>query len=190
MSEQKQPMAGEWWWLEEVIYIVGYTASGNFIIEFADGKTDLCWPLRACEFETWQHLPDCTGFNWHTEPEEPADDWVILDPVIYADHVPRDGVDEFYDCKQWRDHTQRHLRSTVGEFAAVSISSRVRCRRSHLPALPVSPTTRTIKLCSVVYWDRPEAPMSTILTEQELERHRKAWRTMHVVSETTVEVPL
>jgi hypothetical protein len=51
-------------------------------------------------------------------------------------------------------------------------------------------TTRTIKLCSVVYWDRPEAPMSTILTEQELEQHRKAWRTMHVVSETTVEVPL
>ena len=188
MSEQKQPMAGEWWRKMSsgrIVFIIGKDADGYIIAH------DIDYDTQFANAQNCEHLPNCTGFDWaEPKPEEPADDWVILDPVIYADHVPRDGVDEFYDCKQWRDHTQRHVRSTVGEFAAVSISSRVRCRRSHLPALPVTPATRTIKLCSVVYWDRPEAPMSTILTEQELERHRKAWRVMHVVSETTVEVPL
>ena len=181
-----QPEVGQRWQNNTIrAWVVGLKRNGIAVCEFECGTLGTVHPNS-----DWVLLPDCTGWDWEPEPEEPADDWLILDPVIYADHVPRDGVDEFYDCKQWRDHTQRHVRSTVGEFAAVSISSRVRCRRSHMPALPVTPTTRTIKLCSVVYWDRPEAPMSTILTEQELERHRKAWRVMHVVSESTVEVPL
>ncbi len=61
---KKQPQPGEWWWVDEVLYIVGYTHSGNFIIEFADGKTEVCEPLSSYEFETWQHLPNCTGFDW------------------------------------------------------------------------------------------------------------------------------
>ena len=183
MSEQKQPMAGEWWWLEEVIYIVGYTASGNFIIEFADGKTHLCWPLRACEFETWQHLPDCTGWGWQPNKAlrefdvSPGDGWRWLgdDEIVQAsDEVFR--ADEGMFVKP-----MTRAGKAVTHFASDDYPVR---RRLEVP------TTRTIKLCSVVYWDRPEAPMSTILTEQELERHRKAWRTMHVVSETTVEVPL
>lgn len=67
-------------------------------------------------------------------PAESPDDWVVLDPVEYADHMPRDGVDWFFNSKSWEVHERKHCRSTVGEFARVSDESRVRCRRRDLPA--------------------------------------------------------
>lgn len=109
-----------------------------------------------------KHLPSCTGWDcepakshrcpeigpcpycteetaaiFHDKPQPPAespDDWVVLDPVEFADHIPRDGVDEFFNGRSWEVHGWKHCRTTVGGFARVSDKSRVRCRRRDLPA--------------------------------------------------------
>ncbi len=70
------------------------------------------------------------------QPAEDPEEWVVLDPSQYADHTPRDGVDEFFNGRSWEVHDWKHCRTTVGEFAMVSDESRVRCRRKDLPPLP------------------------------------------------------
>ena len=179
MSKQKQPMAGEWWTLGDFrVYVIGKAIENN---EYAVQEEDL--EVHGRLLSGWDHLPECTGWGWQPNkaPREfdvsPGDGWRWLgdDEIVQAsDEVFR--ADEGMFVKP-----MTRAGKTVTHFASDDYPVR---RRLEVP------TTRTIKLCSVVYWDRPEAPMSTILTEQELERHRKAWRTMHVVNETTVEVPL
>jgi hypothetical protein len=184
MTQQKKPAAGEWWFcqpkdrhLGDRVYIVGISDTGKEVFQADKGGQLL---VDWCGWIGWHHEPECTGWDWPpaettTIEVSPGDGWRWLEDdewICSEDEYFAMGVGQFFKVSD-----------SVGELASL-------LRKLGCPARRRIPTTRTIKLCSVVYWDRPEAPMSTILTEQELERHRKAWRTMHVVSETTVEVPL
>lgn len=193
------------------VFIIGERLNGHVMFENKHGMILPDLNVLA----DWHHEPDCTGWDWEPEPMESPDDWVVQDRV-----PARAVIDErrFHE-KDYRGEWMPVGKYSAGmengkQYEGAMIE--VRCRRKDLPPIPeeskghfenvlmncdkcgefrghgheCEKTTRTIKLCSVVYWDRPEYPMSTILTEQELERHCKAWRTMHVVSETTVEVPL
>jgi len=177
MSKQKQPMAGEWWTLGDLrVYVIGKAIENN---EYAVQEEDL--EVHGRPLSGWAHLPECTGWGW--QPNKAPREF---------DVSPGDGW-RWLEDNEWICSEDEYFAMDVGQFFKVSDSVGELAsllRKLGCPARRRIPTTRTIKLCSVVYWDRPEAPMSTILTEQELERHRKAWRTMHVVSETTVEVPL
>lgn len=155
MSEQKQPKAGEWWWVDEVLYIVGYTSSGNFIIEFAGGKTDFCLPLRGYEFETWRHLPNCTGWDW-VEPKPEV--WpkyyeskhgftcdaayVFRDSANSAWMVSKDGAEEFWG---WEEKEAGHV--TYGRWVEIS-EDQAKAR------LKPTPETRTVTLRTFLLWDQ------------------------------------
>ena len=177
MIQKKEPAAGEWWRHITgggIVFIIGQDVNGDPVAHDDDGDA---WNI---DLQSYEHLPECTGWDWPpaettTIEVSPGDGWRWLEDnewICSEDEYFAMGVGQFFKVSD-----------SVGELASL-------LRKLGCPARRRIPTTRTIKLCSVVYWDRPEAPMSTILTEQELERHRKAWRTMHVVSETTVEVPL
>lgn len=67
--------------------------------------------------------------------KEDPDEWVILDPVNYADHVPRVGIDQFeHTAKagEWITQTTMHHTLPIGPvFNELGI--RHRCRRRDLP---------------------------------------------------------
>ena len=64
---------------------------------------------------------------------EDPDEWVILDPVKYADHVPRVGIDQFgSDEKGWRVQCAHHTVEPVGEYYD-EYRLYHRCRRRDLP---------------------------------------------------------
>tara|TARA_R110000868_G_scaffold411066_1_gene701662 strand:+ start:834 stop:1364 length:531 start_codon:yes stop_codon:yes gene_type:complete len=174
-----QPEVGQWWQNNATrAWVVGLKRNGIAVCEFECGTLGTLHPNSG-----WTLLPDCTGWDW--EPDKvfrefdvsPGDGWRWLgdDEIVQAsDEVFR--ADEGMFVKP-----MTRAGKTVTHFASDDYPVR---RRLEVP------TTRTIKLCLVVYWGRPEHPLSKIITEQELDRYRKAWRTLHVVSESTVEVPL
>jgi len=111
----------------------------------------------------WEKSPATGGvFNSllhhrHRRLVEPAhvespDDWVILDPVVYADHVPRVGIDQFQGWdNQWTTQGEFNSKETIGRWHASTGGSQTRCRRKDLP--PVSPKTRTVVLKEWLCWD-------------------------------------
>jgi hypothetical protein len=57
-----QPKAGEWWQATdgEIVFIIGVKLNGDVMYQgqlSRDGNGGLNW-------KDWQHLPDCTGFDW------------------------------------------------------------------------------------------------------------------------------
>lgn len=84
-------------------------------------------------------------------PVESPDDWVILDPVVYADHVPRVGIDQFQPSNGvWVTQERGHAKDTIGQYYR-SCGGISRCRRKDLPAVP--PKTRTVVLKEWLCWD-------------------------------------
>jgi hypothetical protein len=82
-------------------------------------------------------------------PVESTDDWVILDPVVYADHVPRVGIDQFQGCDDsWETQEADHSKDPIGEWHALTGGGQTRCRRKDLP-----PKTRTVILKEWLCWD-------------------------------------
>ena len=80
-------------------------------------------------------------------PVESPEDWVILDPVEYADHVPRVGIDQFESSVgRWETQAEHHDGNTVGEHWE-SAHVKHRCRRKDLPAtidvIAVNPKGKT-----------------------------------------------
>lgn len=66
-------------------------------------------------------------------PAEDPDEWVILDPVKYADHVPRTGIDWFMNGKnEWVLQASSHDSRTVGDHFRWC-DKHHRCRRRDLP---------------------------------------------------------
>ena len=67
---------------------------------------------------------------------ESPDDWVILDPVVYADHVPRVGIDQFQpSCGVWVTQERYHSKDTIGNYHR-ACGADTRCRRKDLPPVP------------------------------------------------------
>ena len=59
MSEKPKP--GEWWEHKSgaKLYIVGNRSDGTTIVE-----NDRGFVSSFCDFESWRHLRNCTGFDW------------------------------------------------------------------------------------------------------------------------------
>jgi len=70
-------------------------------------------------------------------PVESPDDWVILDPVVYADHVPRVGIDQFQGWgDQWTTQETYHSKDAIGKWHTATGGNHTRCRRKDLPPVP------------------------------------------------------
>ena len=70
-------------------------------------------------------------------PVESPDDWVILDQTIYADHVPRVGIDQFQGWEdKWTDQDTFHSKQPIGEWHVATGGNQTRCRRKDLPPVP------------------------------------------------------
>lgn len=68
---------------------------------------------------------------------ESPDDWVILDPVVYADHVPRVGVDQFQGWDDsWTTQETYHSKDAIGKWHTATGGNQTRCRRKDLPPVP------------------------------------------------------
>lgn len=81
------------------------------------------------------------------QPAEDPDEWVVLDPVKYADHVPRVGVDQFQSYEksgEWITQREDHSSETVGDFFQAAASLH-RCRRRDLPKVEQPQKTSQIK---------------------------------------------
>jgi len=98
MSEKK-PLAGEWWEKEGVrLLIVGTKRSGITVGEHECGSIDLFHHQY-----DWQHLPDCTGWDWQPEVNtidvSPGDGFRWLE----NHEIMRDG-DQLFRCEDARFH--------------------------------------------------------------------------------------
>jgi hypothetical protein len=64
----EKPKAGEWWEHKSgaKLYIVGKRSDGTTIVE-----NDRGFVSSFCDFESWRHLPHCTGFDWQEKTEQP-----------------------------------------------------------------------------------------------------------------------
>jgi len=70
-------------------------------------------------------------------PIESPDDWVILDPVVYAEHVPRVGIDQFQGWKdEWVTQESFHSKQPIGLWHDATGGNHTRCRRKDLPPVP------------------------------------------------------
>lgn len=116
------------------------------------------------------------------QPAEDPEEWVVLDPSQYADHMPRDGVDEFFNGRSWEAHDWKHCRTTVGEFAMVSDESRVRCRRKDLP----KPKPR--RTVTVPKWLVIDDQGLTFILEQSEAPSGSSYIKVSKVGETTYEI--
>jgi hypothetical protein len=83
-------------------------------------------------------------------PVESPDDWVILDPVVYAKHELRKNIDWIEYGMGWR-LVNGYAGTTVEKFLGCDHHCGVRCRRENLP--PVPPKTRTVVLKEWICWD-------------------------------------
>jgi len=93
------------------------------------------------------------GYSIRRKVEQPApvespDDWVILDPVVYAEHELRKDIDWIF-VADWQP-VNGYAGCTIDEFIR-SPQNKVRCRRKDLP--PVPPKTRTVVLKEWICWD-------------------------------------
>ena len=88
--------------------------------------------LRAAALTAWMARAE---IDKEPQPAEDPDEWVVLDPVKYADHVPRVGVDQFQSAGksgEWITQREDHSSETVGDFFEGAASLH-RCRRRDLP---------------------------------------------------------
>ena len=83
------------------------------------------------------------GYSIRRKVEQPApvespDDWVILDPVVYAEHVPRVGIDQFQGWKddEWVTQESFHSKQPIGLWHGANGGNQTRCRRKDLPPVP------------------------------------------------------
>lgn len=83
------------------------------------------------------------------KPVESPDDWVDI-THSHPDHVPRIGIDQFYNQEKWETQLSHHTTQTVGEYFR-SCDGRHRCKRKDLPPLPEpKPATQTVVFHEVI----------------------------------------
>ena len=72
------------------------------------------------------------------EPVASPEDWVILDPAIYADHVARVGIDQWSCGVKWHTQEEFHAIESLREFneEGADPDSQYRCLRKDLPPVP------------------------------------------------------
>lgn len=80
-----------------------------------------------------------------TEPVESPNDWVELDPVVYADFELRKGIDFINYGHGW-DPVDGYDGCTIAEFM-IAKTNQVRCRRSDLPPMPQEAPKRDYVRC-------------------------------------------
>lgn len=138
-----KPEAGQWWFPNNAkpgesaeyggVYIVGSATNGHVVYQ---GHSDGHFHIDEEDLAGWHHEPRCTGWDWivpQPQPAEDPDEWVVLDPVKYADHVPRVGIDQFeYRSNDWVTQKPYHSQITVGRYHECCAGLH-RCRRRDLP---------------------------------------------------------
>ena len=128
MTTQKQPQAGEWWTCKGTrVRIVGLHSGGDYVCELEAGDLTIL-PLG----RTWQHLPDCTGWEWQPEvwPK-----WYVLDETQGVCKVPWyikrtseneclrwglncDGVTFGFESQTWKHQSELWIEVTEAEALA------------------------------------------------------------------------
>jgi len=123
-------------------------------------------------------------------PVESPDDWVILDPVVYADHELRKDIDWIEYGPGWR-LVNGYAGTTVEKFLGCDHHCGVRCRRKDLP--PVPPKTRTVVLKEWICWD-DDGPVVTLWQDIDPTDGEIDYNNFHhavATGETrTVEIPV
>lgn len=86
----KTPQPSEWWEKENVrVQVVGSKRNGVIVGEHECGS--ICMFVS---YHDWQHLPDCTGFDWQPET---FPQWYVKDdrkPFADCDHIVRTSKTE------------------------------------------------------------------------------------------------
>lgn len=142
-----KPEAGQWWFYgsagpgdsahKAAVFIVGTDSSGRIIAQACNNGLPVVFGSMLSQA---YHEPRCTGWDWvvPADPTPPAnqpdpDEWVVLDPVKYADHVPRTGIDWFIGMSdEWTLQASYHDSRTVGDHFRWCGKPH-RCRRRDLP---------------------------------------------------------
>lgn len=128
-------------------------------------------------------------------PIESPDDWVILDPVVYAEHELRKDIDWMEYGLGWHA-VNGFAGTTVERFLKPSHHKAVRCLRKDLPPVPPKkPKTRTVVLKEWLCWqdDEPEAVALEWFSLDPSENHGDLveWDHAHATGNTrTVEIPV
>ncbi len=144
--------------------------------------------LRGCKSDL-----DLVAEYVEPAPVESPDDWVIFDQTIYADHLPRVGIDQFQGWEdKWTDQEYFHSKQPIGAWYVATGGNQTRCRRKDLP--PIPPKTRTITLKEYACWDdaTPEAVCLNWQTD-EMVGHDEytAFDNEHATgNERTINIPL
>lgn len=98
-SEAKTPQPGEWHGRgKSRVFICGRTDDGDLIWRFHPNG-DLYF--NTLDWSGWEHLPDCTGWEWQPSPPQasPPQKWFDLTPM--DDHVLRLNIDEVRHGGEW-----------------------------------------------------------------------------------------
>lgn len=148
MSETKKPQAGEWWQYNSVrVRIAGVKLNGHVVCEYRNGSI-----ATLIAGDWWQHIRDCTGWDWHPEAmvkAESPNDWVEITET-HPGHIRR-------ACDQVCGKTEQpdfwlDVNWTIGMPQRLYPKSRIRCRRKDVPQRD----TPALKRVDVRLWLRHE----------------------------------
>lgn len=119
-----KPEAGQWWVNDKFgdkVYFIGRCANGIMVFQVEGNEIE----HGDFDWSGWRLM--------QPQPAEDHDEWVVLDPVKYADHVPRVGIDEWSNPGTgWYLQKPSHHLHTVG-VCNQAYGTIHRCRRRDLP---------------------------------------------------------
>ena len=126
MSDKK-PLAGEWWEKEGVrLLVVGTKRSGITVGEHECGSIDLVHHQH-----DWQHLPDCTGWDW--QPETFPQYWSTFGGIASVAYV------EQVSKKEFREVLKDGTVNPIARNGSYSADGRKRLTREQAEALVQKP---------------------------------------------------
>ena len=123
---------------------------------FGECRENYTWSIDGRVSQCREYDIDLVAEYVEPAPVESPDDWVILDPVVYADHELRKDIDWIF-VADWQP-VDGYNGCTIDEFILIP-QNKVRCRRRDLP--PVPPKTRTVVLKEWICWD-DDGPVITL----------------------------
>lgn len=123
----KKPLAGEWWEKEGVrLLVVGTKRSGITVGEHECGSIDLFHHQH-----DWQHLPDCTGWDW--QPETFPQYWSTFGGIASVAYV------EQVSKKEFREVLKDGTVNPIARNGSYSADGRKRLTREQAEALVRKP---------------------------------------------------
>jgi hypothetical protein len=181
---KKLPLAGEWWQSKEDadrVYICGFDHQGDPVYSHGEGAY-----VDAIEMnyflDGYEHLPDCTGWDWEPEPPETFPKWYITtsgsvfrrDSDTESVYFAEDG-----EIQPQNSGTSRLIKNETRTFREVTEAE----AKALLPQ-PKPPVARVTMLRIMI--QEPDGEWYQIVRSSIPEWRSDRW---HIIESFEVEIP-